>query len=258
MQGHDEEIQKTLKQLCTLVEALSVHQRQLAGKIEELHLHHEQLFEQQNSIYSQIDCLFSIFSIIKPRHPLPTLRGWPASPDFIKILISIILENRPLTIVELGSGVSTLIQGYCLEHIGKGRIVSIDHDGGFAAVTRNNMKLHSLDSYGDIVHCPLGDVEINDEKHFWYSIDMSILPDTIDLLVVDGPPASYGSTIRYPALPYFYERLTDNGIVLVDDAARPGEKEIVQRWMAAFTSLEQEYVDTEKGTAVIRKKRNRT
>jgi predicted O-methyltransferase YrrM len=254
MSDLDNDSQQTLKLLCTLVENLSVHQRQLSAKIEELHLHHEQIYAQQNTVYSQIDALFSIFSLITIRHPLPTMRGWPVSPDFVKVLMSVILEKKPAVILELGSGVSTLIGSYSLEKKKKGTLISLDHDPEFAALTRKNLMLHGLASYADVVCCPLKEQNLFGETHLWYDIDKNRLPLAIDILVVDGPPSSYKNTIRYPALPFFFERLSDRAIVVLDDAARPGEKEIVSQWMASYDCFDHDYLDTEKGAVILRKK----
>ena len=250
-QDHDQIISR----LCTLVESLSIHQRQLSAKIEELHIHHEQLFAQQNSVYSQIDALFSIFSLINIRHPLPTMRGWPVSPDFVKILISLIFEKKPSLILELGSGLSTLIGAYSLEKNQKGKIISLDHDPEFAVITRKKLGLHELEPYADIVCCPLKEQTLCGETHLWYSFEKKRLPLSIDILLVDGPPSSYKNTIRYPALPFFFDCLSDDATVVLDDAARSGEKEIVARWMAEYDCFDHEYLDTEKGTAILRKKR---
>ena len=52
-----------------------------------------------------------------------------------------------------------------------------------------------------------------------------------DLLIVDGPPGSTPQS-RYPAIPYFRESLADDYAVILDDANRPEEQEILKRWQA--------------------------
>ena len=56
--------------------------------------------------------------------------------------------------------------------------------------------------------------------------------DPIDLLVVDGPPAhAVGHGLaRYPALPALEDRLAPGATVVLDDAERPGEQEVLRRW----------------------------
>jgi hypothetical protein len=56
--------------------------------------------------------------------------------------------------------------------------------------------------------------------------------DPIDLLLVDGPPAyAAGHALaRYPALPVLGDRLASGATVVLDDAERPGEQEVLRRW----------------------------
>ena len=74
----------------------------------------------------------------------------------------------------------------------------------------------------------------------------------ISILVVDGPPGRLGPIARFPALPRFAARLRPGAIVLADDAARPGETEMVRRWAAAHPSATVESIATEKGAARLR------
>ena len=250
----EKDMRKTLKHLCNMVEYISVHQRQISGKIEELASHHEQLFAQQDRIYEQVDALFSIFSLIHIRHPLPTLRGWPVSPDFVKIMMSIIFEKKPSVVLELGSGVSTVVGAYCLEKNGHGALLSMDHDPGASQEGGRHLVRHGLDALARVVCCPLVEQEFSGEKHLWYGIEKLTLPAGIDILVVHGHSVTMQQVARYPALPFFMDRLSQGGVVLVDDAAGPGENEIVKRWMEEYPFFDQEYVDTEKGAVILRKR----
>jgi hypothetical protein len=68
----------------------------------------------------------------------------------------------------------------------------------------------------------------------WYAERaLAELPgDGIELLLVDGPPG-YGEGMarsRYPALPALGPRLAPGALVVLDDADRPGEGEILDRW----------------------------
>ena len=51
-------------------------------------------------------------------------------------------------------------------------------------------------------------------------------------MLVDGPPAydEYIKYSRYPAVPYFRSQLARNFSVIIDDANRSGEREIIKRW----------------------------
>ena len=246
-------LEEMLGQLCKLTEALSIHQRQLSLKIEEIHSHHVQLYGHQDRIYDQIDALFSIHALINIRHPLPKMRGWPVSPDFVKILTALVLSEKPALIVEAGSGVSSVIAGYCLEKNGYGALVSYDHDEKYAGVSADNVTTHGLARMVNVIHAPLKEMRMGGEAFIWYDTAYLQGQEKIDLLVVDGPPGHLQRMARYPALPVFFDRLSDRAVVLLDDAARDDEKEIVQRWLKEYPFFEAEYVDTEKGATILRR-----
>lgn len=54
-------------------------------------------------------------------------------------------------------------------------------------------------------------------------------PPTIDLLLIDGPPWSVHPFVRGMAERLF-DRIPVGGIVMLDDAARPGERHVAGRW----------------------------
>ena len=84
-------------------------------------------FRQQDNHFKQVEALFSLFAVIKPRYPLPPMDGWAITPDFANIIISHIFEHKPNIIFELSSGASTLIAAYCVEKNGKGKIFSLEN-----------------------------------------------------------------------------------------------------------------------------------
>src|SRR6185295_577572 len=80
--------------------------------------------------------------------------------------------------------------------------------------------------------------------------------EPIDLLVVDGPPGDVGDLARYPALPLLHERLSDNAVILLDDASRRDMRLILDLWLREFDNFDLERIDTEKGAAILRKRRH--
>lgn len=254
--NHEKEeahLKEAIDQLCKLTEALSIHQRHLYVKIEEMSADRAQFHTHLDRIYSQIDALFSIHAVINIRHPLPTMRGWPVSPDFVKLLMSVILDKKPQTIVETGSGVSSVVAGYCLEINGRGTLVSYDHDEQYAGVSSKNIESHGLEKVVTVVHAPLRDIKVSDDAFIWYDPKCITIQSKIDLLVIDGPPGHVQRMARYPALPFFFDRLSDHAIVLLDDASRKDEKIIVEKWLKEYGCFECEYVDTETGAAILRR-----
>jgi predicted O-methyltransferase YrrM len=207
----------------------------------------------QISDYYQIESLFSIFSLLRLRYPLPPMREWAISPDFAKQLIAIIYERNPQVIVEMSSGISTVIMGYCLEALGSGQIIALEHDERYAKISSSNVQNHELQEIAQVVYAPLKTVEINNQTWRWYDTAALLLTKKIDLLVIDGPPGDLQPLSRYPALPLLFDALNDHCVVIMDDGERADEQKIVELWQQEF-NFEVEKIDNEKGAFVLRRK----
>lgn len=199
--------------------------------------------------------MMNIHRIVNPRFPIPSLTGWAAFPGLIELILSEVKRNKPNHIFEIGSGSSTIITSYLLEELGNGHITSLDHSEHYVGKTRDDLKLHELEQYADLHYAPLTSVSINNESYSWYdlsAINFSELPK-IDLLVVDGPPEKTQKHARYPALPLLIDHLSENAVVILDDAARSEEQEIVNRWLKEFPGFTHQYIYTEKGLSILRR-----
>jgi predicted O-methyltransferase YrrM len=204
--------------------------------------------------YRQLESLFSLFATVKVDAPLPFLRGWAISPDMATILVSLIRETRPNCIVEAGSGASTILSSYCLKEAGNGKMFSLDQDSQFGRKTMEALRRHGLQDIATVVHAPLKDLTLGDRKYTWYDTGCVGELPRIDLLVIDGPPEFLHELARYPALPVLFEKLSPNAVVLIDDAADSCNRRIVDLWMKEFPVFEKEWIDTEKGTVILRRK----
>lgn len=204
--------------------------------------------------YRQLEAMMSLYDMLDIRYPLPPLRLWVISPDFANLLVGHILRHKPKLLVELGSGASTILSSYCVEKIGVGKIVSFEHIEDFAEASRRGLDEHGLTEYAKVIQGDLTTTTIKGQSYQWYdTLNMQDLSN-IDLLVVDGPPDGTHKMARYPALPVLYDRLADNAIILVDDYMRDDEYEMVNLWIEEFDLEVVQTIDTEKGTAILRKK----
>jgi hypothetical protein len=63
----------------------------------------------------------------------------------------------------------------------------------------------------------------------WYDAPLAEMPNEFQLVICDGPP---GATLggRYGLLPVFGDRLPPGSVILLDDATRAGEVEVMHRW----------------------------
>lgn len=141
------------------------------------------------------------------------------------------------TVVELGSGVSTLVLADRLRTLGRGRLVSIEHDDAWAALMQRLVESNGLSDHCSVIHAPLSADGSWAPASGWYDrgvLDRVFGSSTVAFLLVDGPPRSTGPWARYPALPYFVSKLEEGGEVVLDDIDREDELAIARRWIAEF------------------------
>mgnify|MGYP001768255739 CR=1 FL=1 len=203
-------------------------------------------------VYNQLDGLIAINKVLQDvRYPLPPFRGWAVSPDITRILMKYIFDIQPEVMMELGSGVSTIISGYCLKMNGKGKLISMEHDEPYYRDSLNSIRAHGLEDYVDLIYAPLKDYKIDSASYSWYDLT-KVNPDSkIDLLTVDGPPGTIQKESRYPAFPLLKKYLNQNAIILIDDYSREDEKEMVKQWLADPELKQLSTINSEKGTSVL-------
>lgn len=210
--------------------------------------------------YRRTESWLAIYSVIEPRVPLPLIQPYMATPELLRHVIHTVLARQPPLIVELGSGISTVIAAYGAERVGKCQIISVDHEAGFRDATQALLATHGLAHRVKLVHAPLVPVQSGGHRGQWYdpTIIRAAIQESgaeIGMLLVDGPPGSDQPLARLPAMPQLADRLGPDCVVLVDDARRRDEQEMVRQWMAQFPGWTREYFETEKG--LIRLSRSR-
>jgi predicted O-methyltransferase YrrM len=159
-----------------------------------------------------------------PHDALPNLGSWKADTAFLSHIISAIELLKPANVVELGCGASSFIIARALQLAGKGTLTSFDQHEDFAALTQSWLEQNGLSA--DIRHAPLGPAPDGWPGH-WYQL--SDVPDSIDLLVIDGPPWAIHPHVRGSAATLF-PKVRQGGMILLDDAARLGERVVARRW----------------------------
>jgi predicted O-methyltransferase YrrM len=153
-------------------------------------------------------------------------------PSAVLRIVNEITVNERQRIVELGAGVSTLYVARCLRARGTGRAVSIEEDAGWAEAVRGFLADEGLDEVAEVMHVPLAEgVSAGTGSGVWYDpAALSGVGAGIDLLVVDGPTSRDFPDRRYPALSVLGDRLAPRCAVILDDAWRHGEREVLRRW----------------------------
>ncbi len=187
--------------------------------------------------------------------PLPMGGGWALTGDSAALLAREVQTRKPESILELGSGVSTLILGQILKKNGQGHLLSIDHDPVWANQTRSHVEFLGLQDFVSIVEAPLKSITLGNQSYEWYDIPGSSLDrlGPIDLLLVDGPPQAKNNpqATRYPALPLLRERLSQKALVFVDDANRAAESNMVDRWKTEDPGWRDRWFDTVDGVCLL-------
>jgi predicted O-methyltransferase YrrM len=206
--------------------------------------------KESTTLYAQLVAWHDLNRLLQFKQPLPPLRGWAASPDFLLVIAQDALQRQPEVIVECSSGTSTLTLARCCQINGKGRVFSLEQDPEYAAATRKRLLEQGLDDWATIVDAPLVSYEKMGGQR-WYSLEGLDATKPIDLLVIDGPPWNTAALARYPALPMLIERLSSNAAIYLDDAERDEEKATLKRWSEEIPDLGVKKNYCEKGCAFI-------
>ena len=193
--------------------------------------------------YRQTEAFIQLSNLMQFKSAIPPTRSWAASPDLLLLISEIVKKNKPALVVELGSGVSTLV---CAKS-GARKVISIDNSEQYGGKTRDLLKEHKVRGV-EIRIAPLRPYANGSE---WYEV--SVLKDLkkIDLLIVDGPPGSKNPEARYPALKEFKDKLSAKAIVIIDDVNRDGERKLAEDFAKALPNHTLTILDHEKGTAII-------
>jgi hypothetical protein len=200
----------------------------------------------------QMQAFHNLVEMVPLRAALPPLGGWAASPDLVLEVVDHLLAERPRLVVELGSGVSTVVLASAVrEHGLDTRIVSLDHHAHYAAQTRALLERHGVADLVDVRFAPLARTHVPDHLTPWY--DEAAIADLHDIgmLVVDGPPTATGPAARYPAVPLLAGRFAARCCIVVDDTTRPGDRAVVARWAAQLPEFAVRDLPLEKGAAVL-------
>ena len=193
--------------------------------------------------YRQTQALIQLTQLLDFKSPIPPTRSWAASPDLLLTITEIVRKYRPGLVVELGSGVSTLVAAKA----GARKVVSIDNSDEFGGKTISLLKDHKVRGV-DVRIAPLQPYA---NGFTWY--DTSMIKDLkkIDLLIIDGPPGSKNPEARYPALAEFKDKLSSKAVIIIDDVHREGERKLAEDFAKAMPNHQLVILDHEKGTAVI-------
>lgn len=196
----------------------------------------KELRESVNDI--RLDALYQqllMQHVFQRPEPLAAMTSWSVAPEFAWWLFQHVTTTRPGKIIELGSGTSTLVIAAALKQLGVGRFLSFEHDHAYLEKTRALLQVCDLQDHVELIYAPLEEMQLEGLAYRWYDlpydlIDHMIGREGLDLLLVDGPPAATNYHARYPALARLRDYCSESTLVLLDDAGREEEQEILGRW----------------------------
>lgn len=193
--------------------------------------------------YRQTEAFIQLTNLLDFKAALPSTRSWAASPDLLLTISEIIKKAQPALVVELGSGISTLVAAKS----GARKIVSIDNSDVWGAKTVALLKEHKVRG----VDVRIASLQPYANGSEWYDVEAIKDLKKIDVLIIDGPPGSKNPEARYPALQQFKDKLSASAIVIIDDVHREGERKLAEDFAKALPNHELMILDHEKGTAII-------
>ncbi len=207
-----------------------------------------------NQSFRQLEALQNLSAVLPATDLVPPTRVWAASPDLLVVLVDLVITERPSLIVECGSGASTLWLALAMRRFGiGGRIIALDHDPVFGGRTRDLLARHGVGDLAEVRDAPLEDVSLDGQTYSWYARRAWEDLKGIDLLFVDGPPATTGHQARYPALPLLSERLSPGATAVLDDLIVPDMQEVLRLWLDGYPDFGSEILELEKKAAVLRR-----
>lgn len=156
--------------------------------------------------------------------------GYSADSAYLRQLLDMAYSSKNMTILECGSGLSTLLVGLVADRNGH-KLFALEHHPEWA--TKVQTELDKAGVQAAVVKlCPI----IQYGEFDWYDVGNIDLPSNspIDFVICDGPPAqTRGGRI---GLPYVMsERLKAGCLVIADDTHRPMEKEVLRDWKTNFS-----------------------
>ncbi len=171
--------------------------------------------------------------------------GWSAGLDYLEAVARHAAEAEQ-PILECGSGLTTLLLGLLTR--GRGVAVwSLEHHPDWLERVQGALDAFGLD-HVTLCHAPL---QAREGGYAWYDAPRAQMPTGFGLVICDGPPGSTPGG-RYGLVPVLREHLADGCTILMDDAARPGEADVLRRWQREAGAAVHLQREADRAYAVVR------
>lgn len=166
---------------------------------------------------------------------------WAAGPEYYAHICNDIIINRKQSIVEVGSGISTIILARLIKKNNiNAKFISIDQSAEWQSVVEQNLESDGIRDVVEFIHTPV----VQTDNYVWYDTSrMSFAKDFfVDTLIVDGPIGEIAPGVRYEAVPYFKKFLSKNCYTIyLHDIDRNEEFKISRDWSVLLPNTQVEY-----------------
>lgn len=154
------------------------------------------------------------------------LGGWSLDSSSFNVLWHIVEQENPSTILEFGSGVSSLVLGHWVAQSPDRFLVSLEQDSAEAKRQTSRLAARNLSDQCVVVHAPTRENGRYEIDHHCLS---QVLGDRhIDLVFIDGPAGPPGC--RDSTLSAVVDYCRRGARWVLDDAFRDGEIGILRSW----------------------------
>ena len=249
---------------CELEAAYSELHLRLQKQAKEITSLKENLKKEIQLSNKRVESLLKIQGYLGGHIPLPTLHGWPISPDLAVFLLQTIEKTHYDIVIEFGSGASTLLISHALRNQRRsspGRetaFISFDHLEEYFDKTLLLLKDNGVDQEVELILAPLLPLLGRDGVTYPYYDCLPALATLSSkfagkkeriLVLVDGPPGSTTKHARYPALGVLLKTFPNNPIdMILDDFDRAEEEQVVKKWQEDLNNADRDW--SAKGLAV--------
>jgi Methyltransferase domain len=172
--------------------------------------------------------------------------AWSAETGFLLTMASAAIDE-PGPILECGSGLTTLVLA-ALRHDRSESVFSLEHDPDWFRFLASRLRRYGLEANAKVHLAPLRDFG----GFEWYDVSGLELP-SVSLVVCDGPPNSTRGG-RFGLVPVLGNRLAPDCTILLDDASRAEEQDVLRRWRRD-TPLTYEVLAEERPFALVQLER---
>jgi predicted O-methyltransferase YrrM len=174
------------------------------------------------------------------------------APESLHLILHVTRCLRVRSVLELGSGVSTLYIANLLKSLGGGMVDSFDHEERWARLTEANLADHGLRDMARIRIAALESTDLRNETVVWYSLPPFPAGLVYDLIIVDGPPASREKPhARLPALYRLRHLMGSKSVLVLDDVNRDWEAHVASRWERDFPDLRFRRLGVGEGLLIV-------